>query len=349
MEATLDCDVLVVGAGAAGLRAAIEASAAGARTAVACKSLLGKAGTVLERGGIACASKEAAERVAELESWGALLERAPQSLVAHRDDRTGQEVLRALQHEVLRRGIEVHMECAIHRLLLDAGRVVGAFGIRRPSGGFVHFRSRAVILATGGCGRAWRDDASPADATGDGHALALDAGARLANKDSIFGVRVDPESAASGIPGLYAAGDVAAGDGLSDALVSGRRAGLHAARYSRTEHGRNLIDVGRLSAIGRQLLAPLERKGGENPYAVLVALQDARTLEEIRILKTRVANASAPGPRAYNPAWQLALELRALLVVSEKLIERNTSWLARKPRSASGAATRAAASSKNTG
>jgi len=357
MEAAPDCDVLVIGAGAAGLRAAIEASAAGARTVIACKSLLGKAATVMEREGITL------PLAAELESWGAIFDRTPQGSVAQRDDRTGLEVLRALQHEVVRRGIEVHMECAIQRLLLDAGRVVGAVGIRRASGGFVYFRSKAIVLATGGCGRAWQLDASSADATGDGYALALDAGAEL-----IDGVRVEAESAETGVPGLYAAGDVAAGcNGLSGALEFGRSAGLHSARHSAGTRGRFLIDVERLNEIGRELLAPLERVGGENPYAIHSALRNARTLDEIRMLITRAANVSAPGPRAYNPAWQLALELRAMLAVAEaaalaalepvpavpggldRFIKWSKSWLARKPRSASGAATRAAASSKNTG
>jgi len=365
MEESFDCDVLVVGAGAAGLRAAIEASAGGARTAIACKSLLGKAATVMEREGIEL------PLVAELESWGAIFDRMPRAQLAHRDERTGLEVLRALQNEVVRRGIEVHMECAIQRLLLDDGRVTGAVAIRRASGGFVHFRSKAIVLATGGYGRAWQLDASSADATGDGHALALDAGASLVDMEpgrDTGGVRVDARSGASGVPGLYAAGDVAADcNDLSGALMSGRRAGLHAAQYGLGTRGHMLIDVERLDEIGRELLAPLERRHGENPYAIHSALRDARTLDEIRGLKTRAANVSAPGPRAYNPAWQLALELRAMLAVAEaaalaalepvraepgsldRLIDWSKTWLARKPRSASGAATRAAGRSKITG
>ena len=341
----VDCDVLVIGAGAAGLRAAIEASAAGARTAIACKSLLGKAGTAMEREGIDCASQEAAERVAELESWGALFERTRDGFrdahVARRDDRTGLEVLRALQHETVRRGIDIHMECSIQRLLVEEGRIAGAFGLRRASGGFVHFRCGAAILATGGGERAWRDDAS-ADATGDGHLLALEA---------------------SGAAGVYAAGDAAGEIGLSAALVLGRRAGLDAARFSRGAHGRVIVGGRRLEEIARELLAPLERKSGENPYAILAALRSCLQREapgELARLKQRAANASAPGPRAWNPAWHLALELRSMIAVAEAampgataerkpLIDWSKPWRPRKPRSASGAATPAAARSKNIG
>ena len=346
---TLDYDVVVVGAGAAGLRAAIEASAEGARTAIACKSLLGKAGTAMEREGVACATQEGAERVAELQSWGALFDRAPNGLIAqrgrarlaHRDDRTGLEVLRALQHEAVRRGIDVHMECAVHRLLVEEGRVVGAFGLRRASGGFVHFRCGAAVLATGGSERAWREDAC-ADATGDGHLLALEA---------------------RGAAGLYAAGDVLGEKGLAAALVFGRRAGLHAARFSLGARGRVIVGGRRLEEIVRELLAPLERTSGENPYAILAALRaclQRDDMEEIGRLKQRALNASAPGPRTWNPAWHLALELRSMIAVAEaavrakpggwkRFIDWGRPWRARKPRFASGAATPAAARSKTIG
>src|SRR5437660_5621480 len=208
--------VVVVGAGGAGLRAAIEASAAGARTALVCKSLLGKAHTVMAEGGIAAAlgnvypednwrvhfrdtmrggkmlnnwrmaqlhAQEAPERVLELEEWGALFDRTPDGRIMQRDlggpryprlapvgDRTGLEMIRTLQHNAVHTGIDVFMECTITRLLKDGDRIAGAVGYWRESGKFVVFRAKAVVLATGGIGKAWKITSNSWEYTGDGHA-----------------------------------------------------------------------------------------------------------------------------------------------------------------------------------
>src|SRR5206468_6721552 len=216
---------VVVGAGGAGLRAAIEASALGARTALICKSLLGKAHTVMAEGGIAAAmgnvdpagnwqvhfrdtmrggkmlnnwrmaqlhAQEAPERVYELERWGALFDRTKDGLIlqrpfgghrydrlAHVGDRTGLEMIRTLQQHAVHRGIDVFMECTVTRLLKDGDRVAGAFGYWRESGKFVVFKAPAVVLATGGVGKAYKITSNSWEYTGDGHALALWAGADL--------------------------------------------------------------------------------------------------------------------------------------------------------------------------
>ncbi len=227
---TFEHDVLVIGAGGAGLRAAIEASAAGTRVGLVCKSLLGKAHTVMAEGGIAAAlanvderdswrvhfadtmrggqylndprmaeihAKEAPARVRELEAWGALFDRTGDGRIlqrnfgghryprlAHVGDRTGLEMIRTLQDYGIHRGIDVHMECTIVCLLQDGGRVVGAFGYERERGRFVVFRTRAVVLATGGIGRAYDITSNSWEYTGDGLGLAWDAGAEL--KDMEF-------------------------------------------------------------------------------------------------------------------------------------------------------------------
>ncbi len=218
-------DVLVIGAGGAGLRAAIEASAQGVTVGLICKSLLGKAHTVMAEGGIAAAmanvddrdnwkvhftdtmrggqylnnwrmaelhAKEAPERVNELESWGALFDRTKDGKIlqrnfgghkyprlAHVGDRTGLEMIRTLQDHVIHQGVEVHMECTIITLLKDGDRVVGAFGYERERGRFKTFRAKALILATGGVGRAYKITSNSWEYTGDGHALAYNAGAEL--------------------------------------------------------------------------------------------------------------------------------------------------------------------------
>src|SRR5438552_2388283 len=222
---THEHDVIVVGAGGAGMRAAIEASAQGARAALVCKSLLGKAHTVMAEGGIAAAmgnvypednwqvhfrdtmrggkmvnnwrmaqlhAQEAPERVMELEEWGALFDRTPDGRILQRDfgghrfarlahvgDRTGLEMIRTLQHNAVHRGIDVFMECTVTRLLKDGDRVAGAFGYWRESGKFVVFNAPAVVLATGGVGKAYKITSNSWEYTGDGHALALWAGADL--------------------------------------------------------------------------------------------------------------------------------------------------------------------------
>ena len=228
---THDYDVVVVGAGGAGLRAAVEASAAGARTALVCKSLLGKAHTVMAEGGIAAAlgnvysednwrvhfrdtmrggklinnwrmaqihAQEAPERVLELEEWGALFDRTADGRILQRDfgghryarlahvgDRTGLEMIRTLQQHAVHRGIDVFMECTITRLLKDGDRIAGAFGYWRESGKFVIFRAPAVVLATGGIGKAYKITSNSWEYTGDGHALALWAGADLIDMEFV--------------------------------------------------------------------------------------------------------------------------------------------------------------------
>jgi len=220
-----DFDVIVVGAGGAGLRAAIEASAMGAKTAIVCKSLLGKAHTVMAEGGIAAAlahvdaqdswqthfkdtmkggqflnhwkmamlhAQEAPDRVRELERWGAVFDRTPDGKIlqrafgghtykrlAHVGDRTGLELIRTLQDRGVHQGIDVFMECTVHRLLKDGDRVTGALAYWRETGRTVVFRAKAIVLATGGYGKCWKVTSNSWEYTGDGHALAYEAGAEL--------------------------------------------------------------------------------------------------------------------------------------------------------------------------
>lgn len=299
-----ECDVLVIGAGAAGLRAAIAAAGQGARVAVACKSLLGKAATVLER------AVPAADE--ELEGWGALP-------LATRGEKVGLETLRTLQHRAVSLGIEVHMECAIQRLFASRGRVAGALGVRRADGALVRFRAGAVVLAAGGAARLWQRDIAAADATGDAFALALDAGAELADMDlETGGVRVDPATGATTVPGLHSAGDAAAGKhALLEVLLLARRAGEHAAAYARS-HPRALLSVERIERAVTELLRPFGMENRESPYALLLDLQDCmQNREGLAGLKQRAKRLAAAGPRAWNPAWLLALELRSLLVAAE--------------------------------
>src|ERR1700681_3165146 len=222
---THDHDVLVIGAGGAGLRAAIEASAAGVSVGLVCKSLLGKAHTVMAEGGIAAAlanvddrdswkvhfadtmrggqyvnnwrmaelhAKEAPDRVRELEAWGAMFDRTADGKIlqrnfgghryprlAHVGDRTGLEMIRTLQDHGIHQGIDVHMECTVITLLVNAGRLVGAFGYDRERGRYKLFHAKAVILATGGIGRAYKITSNSWEYTGDGHSLAYHAGATL--------------------------------------------------------------------------------------------------------------------------------------------------------------------------
>ena len=228
---TFEHDVLVIGAGGAGLRAAIEASAAGVKVGLICKSLLGKAHTVMAEGGMAAAlanvddrdnwkvhfsdtmrggqyvnnwrmaelhAKEAPDRVRELEAWGAVFDRTKDGRIlqrnfgghryprlAHVGDRTGLELIRTLQDHGIHQGIDVHMEVTVISLLKDADRVVGCFAYEREHGRFRVFKAKAVILATGGVGRAYKITSNSWEGTGDGHALAYQAGAELIDMEFI--------------------------------------------------------------------------------------------------------------------------------------------------------------------
>jgi succinate dehydrogenase / fumarate reductase, flavoprotein subunit len=529
---THEYDVVVIGAGGAGLRAAIEASAQGVKTALICKSLLGKAHTVMAEGGIAAAlgnvypednwkvhfrdtmrggkmlnhwrmaqlhAQEAPDRVLELEEWGALFDRTSDGRILQRDfgghryarlahvgDRTGLEMIRTLQQHAVHKGIDVYMECNIQRLLTDGGRVCGAFGYWRESGRFVLFKTKAVVLATGGVGKAWKFTSNSWEYTGDGITLATDVGADLIDMEMIQfhptgmvwppsvrgilvtegvrgdggtlknsegkrfmfnyipeffraetadtekeadawyedkknnrrtpdllprdevarainaevkagrgsphggvlldiasrrspdyikkrlpsmyhqfkeladvditkepmeigptchyimgGVRVDADTTATTVPGLFAAGEVAAGlhganrlggNSLSDLLVFGRRAGQYAAEYAKALEGGLTVDLGQVEEVATALLAPFNGNGGENPYSIHADLQNCmqdlvgiirtekelrQALDDIQQLKRRLTKVSVEGHRQYNPGWHLALDLHSLLSVSE--------------------------------
>ncbi|HYW14185.1 MAG TPA: fumarate reductase/succinate dehydrogenase flavoprotein subunit [Longimicrobium sp.] len=228
---TVEHDVLVIGAGGAGLRAAIAAAAAGVRVGLVCKSLLGKAHTVMAEGGAAAAmanvderdswqvhfadtlrggqylnnwrmaelhAREAPDRVRELEAWGALFDRTADGRIlqrnfgghryprlAHVGDRTGLEMIRTLQDHGIHQGMDVHMEVTVLTLLTDGGRVCGAFAYDRERGRFRLFRAGAVVLATGGIGRAYSITSNSWEYTGDGHALAYQAGAALMDMEFV--------------------------------------------------------------------------------------------------------------------------------------------------------------------
>ena len=502
---THEHDVLVIGAGGAGLRAAIEALAQGASVGVVCKSLLGKAHTVMAEGGIAAAlgyvdagdnwkvhfrdtmlggkllnnwrmaqlhAQESSDRVKELEQWGALFDRTKDGDIlqrafgghtfkrlCHVGDRTGLEMIRTLQDRGVQQGIDVYMECAVTRLLTDGRRVTGAFGYWRENGRFVLFKAKSIIIATGGIGKAWQITSNSWEYTGDGMALAYDAGAdlidmefvqfhptgmiwppgvqgilvteavrgeggTLTNKDGerfmkrydpekmelstrdvvaraiytevkegrgtehggayldisqkpadyvirklpsmyhqfkdladvditkgpmevgptchymMGGIRVDAETAESTLPGLFAAGEAAAGlhganrlggNSLSDLLVFGRRAGLAAAQTAK----RASVpppDPAQIEEASRELLEPFERSGGESPYAVHRDLQEKmqrlvgifrveedlrQALTEIAALRQRLARVHVDGSRLFNPGWHLARDLKSMLTVTE--------------------------------
>src|SRR4051812_43604048 len=224
-------DVVVIGAGGAGLRAAIAAHEAGARTAIVCKSLLGKAHTVMAEGGAAAAmgnvwpednwqghfrdtmrggeklnnwrmaqihAQEAPDRVWELEEWGALFDRTKDGKISQRDfgghryarlahvgDRTGLEIIRTLQQRAVQLGIDVFMECTVTRLLKEGDRIAGAFAYWRETGSFLRFSAPAVVLATGGIGKSFQVTSNSWEYTGDGHAMALWAGASLLNMEFV--------------------------------------------------------------------------------------------------------------------------------------------------------------------
>ena len=502
---THEHDVLIIGAGGAGLRAAIEALAQGASVGVVCKSLLGKAHTVMAEGGIAAAmanvdrkddwrthfrdtmrggkflnnwrmaqihAQESPERVRELEQWGALFDRTDDGNIlqrafgghtfkrlCHVGDRTGLEMIRTLQDRGVHLGIDVYMECAITRLLTNDNRVTGAFGYWRENGRFVVFKAKSIVVATGGIGKAWRITSNSWEYTGDGMALAYDAGAELMdmefvqfhptgmvwppgvqgilvteavrgeggilrNKDGerfmerydpekldlstrdvvaraiyteakegrgtehggayldishkpaeyvkkklpsmyhqfreladvditkgpmevgptchymMGGIRVDAETAQTNVPGLFAAGEAAAGlhganrlggNSLSDLLVFGRRAGQAAAEQA-TKAGPAIVDDAQIEAATREMVAPFERSGGDSPYDLHRDLQDTmqnyvgifrsegdlkRGLDEIQKLKQRANNVRVEGSRLFNPGWHLARDLKSMLTVSE--------------------------------
>jgi succinate dehydrogenase / fumarate reductase flavoprotein subunit len=528
---THEHDVIVIGAGGAGLRAAIEAAAQGVSVGLICKSLLGKAHTVMAEGGVAAAlgnvwpednwqvhfrdtmrggkmlnnwrmaqlhAQEAPERVLELERWGALFDRTKDGRILQRDfgghryarlahvgDRTGLEMIRTLQYHAIHQGIDVYMECTVARLLKDGDRVCGAFGYWRNTGKFVLFKAKAVVLATGGIGKAWKITSNSWEYTGDGQSLALWAGADLIdmefvqfhptgmvwppsvrgilvtegvrgdggtlknNKGERFmfnyipeffkgetadnieeadrwytdktarrtpdllprdevarainsevkagrgsprggvfldiasrrpadyirkrlpsmyhqfkeladvditkepmevgptchyamgGVRVEADTTAATVPGLFAAGEAAGGmhgsnrlggNSLSDLIVFGRRAGLHAALYAKDFGGMLAVDAGQVEAIAREALEPFDRAGGENPYAIQSDLQETmhtlvgiirveaelkEALRKIEQLKDRARKVRVEGGRTYNPGWHVALDLKSLLTVAE--------------------------------
>ena len=529
-------DVLVIGAGGAGLRAAIEASAAGVSVGLVCKSLLGKAHTVMAEGGIAAAlanvddrdnwkvhfadtmrggqyinnwrmaelhAKEAPDRVRELEAWGAVFDRTKDGRIlqrnfgghkyprlAHVGDRTGLEMIRTLQDHGVHQGIDVHMERTILTLLKQDGRVVGAFGYDRERGRFLIFRAKAIVLATGGIGRAYKITSNSWEYTGDGHALAYRAGAELIDMEfvqfhptgmvwppsvcgilvtegvrgeggvltnkggrrfmfdsvpenyraqtadneeegwrycqgdknarrppelltrdhiarcivreikegrgsphgGVFldiawiekkipnaaehikkklpsmyhqfkqladiditkqpmevgptthyvmgGIRVDSDTQMSGVPGLFAAGECAAGinganrlggNSLSDLLVFGKRAGEFASKFAK-ENQSGAINNTEIENVVGEALGLFEQRGGENPYTLQRDLQETmqdnvgivRTetemksqLEHLRKLWERASQVSVSGNREFNPGWHTALDLKNLLTVSE--------------------------------
>lgn len=228
---THEHDVLVIGAGGAGLRAAIEAAASGVSVGMVCKSLLGKAHTVMAEGGVAAAlanvddrdswrvhfadtmrggqyvnnwrmaelhAKQAPDRVRELEAWGALFDRTKDGRIlqrnfgghkyprlAHVGDRTGLEMIRTLQDHGIHQGIDVYMECTVLTLLKDGDRISGVFGYDRERGRFRLFKAKAVVLATGGIGRAFKITSNSWEYTGDGHSLAYHAGADLMDMEFV--------------------------------------------------------------------------------------------------------------------------------------------------------------------
>jgi len=502
---THEHDVLIIGAGGAGLRAAIEALGQGASVGVVCKSLLGKAHTVMAEGGIAAAmanvdaaddwrthfrdtmrggkmlnnwrmaqlhAQEAPDRVGELEQWGALFDRTDKGQIlqrafgghtykrlCHVGDRTGLEMIRTLQDRGVQMGFDVYMECTVTRLLKDGDRVAGAFAYWREHGRFAVFKAKSMVIATGGIGKAWPITSNSWEYTGDGMAVAYEAGAELMDMEFVQfhptgmvwppgvqgilvteavrgeggilrnkagerfmerydpqrmelstrdvvaraiytevregrgtehggayldishkpaeyvkrklpsmyhqfleladvditkrpmevgptchymmgGIRVDAETAQSSLPGLFVAGEAAAGlhganrlggNSLSDLLVFGRRAGLAAAKHANSVRA-SAIDSAQIDAAEHDALAPFQQKDGESPYAIHRDLQASmqklvgifrnkedleRSLGEIDKLKLRMKRMSVEGSRLYNPGWHLALDLRSMMTVSE--------------------------------
>ena len=502
---THEHDVLIIGAGGAGLRAAIEALRHGARVGVVCKSLLGKAHTVMAEGGIAAAmanvdvaddwrthfrdtvrggkflnnwrmahihAQEAPDRVRELEQWGALFDRTSTGDIlqrafgghtykrlCHVGDRTGLEMIRTLQDRGVNLGIDVYMECAVTRLLKDGDRIAGAFAYWRETGRFVVFKAKAVVMATGGIGKAWRITSNSWEYTGDGMALAYDAGAELIDMEFVQfhptgmvwppgvqgilvteavrgeggilrnnqgerfmerydpekmelstrdvvaraiytevregrgtehggafldishkpaeyvkrklpsmyhqfkeladvditqgpmevgptchymmgGIRVDAETAQSTVPGLFAAGEAAAGlhganrlggNSLSDLLVFGKRAGAAAAEHAKRSAPVEIYGAD-VEKAAREMLEPFERADGDGPYQIHRELEETmqnyvgifrneedlqKGLAQLETLKQRAARVKVDGSRLFNPGWHLARDLQSMLTVSE--------------------------------
>jgi succinate dehydrogenase / fumarate reductase flavoprotein subunit len=443
-------------------------------------------------------AQEAPDRVLELEEWGALFDRTQDGLILQRDfgghryarlahvgDRTGLEMIRTLQQHAVHQGIDVFMECNLQRLLTDGGRISGAFGYWRESGKFVLFQCKAVVLATGGGGKAWKVTSNSWEYTGDGVTMAADVGADLMDMEfmqfhptgmvwppsvrgilvtegvrgdggtlknnagerfmfkyipeffraetadtekeadawyedkrnrrtpdllprdevarainaevkagrgtphggvfldiasrrpaeyirrrlpsmyhqfkeladvditkepmevgptchyAMGGVRVDADSTATTVPGLFAAGEVAAGlhganrlggNSLSDLLVFGRRAGLYAAEYAKSLNGSLSINHDQVDSYAREMLAPFESNGTENPYKIHSDLQDCmqslvgiirvetelkQALEILQQLKERSKHSKVEGNRQFNTGWHLALDLHSLLTFAE--------------------------------
>ncbi len=503
-------DVLIIGAGGAGLRAAISAAERGLSVGIVTKSLLGKAHTVMAEGGIAAAvgnvdpedgwrthfmdtmksgkfinnwrmvehhTKEAPDRVIELEQWGALFNRTPQGKISQRPfgghtyrrlchigDRTGLEMIRTLQEKVLATESEIFMETTVTKLLKDGDRVVGALAYTRESGKFIHFKAKAVVMATGGWGKIFKVTSNSWEGTGDGVIQAYDAGAELVDMEmmqfhptgmvwppgvrgllvtegvrgeggllrnsegnrymenydqekmelstrdvvaranytevqagrgsehggvyldithlgyegimkklptmytqfknladidiskepmevfptvhyTMGGIKIDPETCASTVEGLFAAGEVAGGlhganrlggNSLSDLLVFGKRAGDGAADYVEQSTHSTDIEEDVLQTELQRFLEPLEKKEeGESPYLLQQELQEAMMehanmmrneeslkegLGKVLALKDRMENISVPGSRLFNPGWHTAQDVRYLITISEIIV-----------------------------
>ena len=511
---TIETDVLVLGAGGAGLRGAIAAAEGGARVLVVCKSLLGKAHTVMAEGGVAAAlhnvayqdtwevhfadtmkggklindwrmaeihAKESPERVLELERWGAVFDRTWQGRIhqrpfgahtyprlAHIGDRTGLELLRTLQDRAVHTNrVDVQMEVTVFKLLKSGGRLAGALAYRRLDGSLILYRCGGLLLASGGAGKMYRVTSNSWESTGDGTALAYDAGAQLRDMEMVQfhptgmvwpagvrgilvtegvrgeggvlrnmdggrfmerydhermelssrdivarainsevgagrgsphggvfldithrkpefikrklpsmyeqflklakvditkqpmevaptihyamgGVRVDAETGATTVPGLYAAGEVAAGlhganrlggNSLSDLLVFGKRAGegAAAAALSTSRSANATLDQGEVDDAVAVLMAPLDRPAGENPYQLQVEIQETMSkyapivrdgpgletgLEKILELgaRAKVCGTGGSPSLAFNPGWHTAHDLHSMLVNAEALL-----------------------------
>ncbi|HVF01005.1 MAG TPA: FAD-dependent oxidoreductase, partial [Rubrobacteraceae bacterium] len=492
-------DVLIIGAGGAGLRAAIEATERGLSVGVVTKSLLGKAHTVMAEGGVAASlgnvdsedgwrqhfidtmksgkflnnwqmvehfAKEAPDRVYELEQWGALFNRTPEGKISQRPfgahtyrrlchvgDRTGLEMIRTLQEKTLATETKVYMETTVTNLFKKDGRVVGALAYTRESGRFIHFKAKAVVMATGGWGRIYKVTSNSWEGTGDGLVLAYNAGAELVDMEMVQfhptgmvwppgvrgllvtegvrgeggilrnsegerymgnydeermelssrdvvaranytevqegrgsphggvyldithlgyngimaklptmheqflkladidiskepmevfptihytmgGIKVDSETCATNVPGLYAAGECAGGlhganrlggNSLSDLLVFGRRAGIGAAEYVKSNGVSTELEDREVEEEKKRVLHPLERRDGdENPYMILQELQAAmmehanlmRTedslkegLGKVLALKDRLPNVKVQGSTLFNPGWHAAQDV----------------------------------------